>query len=44
MIELKYICKAYKNKNNVLKNINITLPDNRMCLVVGPSGSEKQPF
>ena len=39
-IELKNVTFAY-NKENVIKNMNITLPQNAVTALVGPSGSGK---
>lgn len=41
MLELKYVSKKYKKTNQILKNINISFPENGMYLIVGPSGVGK---
>lgn len=44
MLELKNICKEYivgENKQQVLKNINISFRKNEFAAILGPSGSGK---
>lgn len=40
MIELKNICKSYGNLQ-VLKNVSLTIGDNEIITIVGPSGAGK---
>ena len=40
MLELKDICFSRDNKN-ILKNINLTIDDNKMIVITGPNGSGK---
>lgn len=48
MIEVKELCKAYKNKKSgdlkVLKNISLTLPSRGMVFILGKSGCGKSTF
>ncbi|MGL6202370.1 MAG: ABC transporter ATP-binding protein [Lachnospiraceae bacterium] len=44
ILEVKDLCKTYilnKRQNNVLRNINFTVPQGELTAVMGPSGSGK---
>ena len=40
MLELKDICFSRDNKN-ILKNVNLTIDDNKLIVITGPNGSGK---
>ena len=41
MLEVKGLCRSYRDRENVLNDVNITFPEGSFTVIAGPNGSGK---